>query len=130
MGRMLGMLTLFLCCLLLSGFFSGSETALLSASRLRMQRLAHEGDRPAALVLELTANPRHLLAGILVGNNIVNVLAAATATIFFTDRLGTATGVVVATVVSTTRRCSWSVRVGASPVVPHGTTPVMPAAAW
>ena len=101
MGRMLGMLTLFFCCLLLSGFFSGSETALLSASRLRMQRLANEGDRPAALVLELTANPRRLLAGILVGNNIVSVLAAATATIFFTDRLGTASGVVVATVVST-----------------------------
>ena len=98
---MLGMLAIFLFCLLLSGFFSGSETALLSASRLRMQRLAHEGDRPAALVLDLTANPRHLLAGILVGNNIVNVLAAATATIFFTDQLGNARGVVVATVVST-----------------------------
>ncbi|MFQ5845869.1 MAG: CNNM domain-containing protein, partial [Planctomycetota bacterium] len=96
-----GLIALFLVCLLLSAFFSGSEIALLSSSRLRLRRLAAEGDRPAARVLELVAEPRRLLAGILIGNNLMNVLAAAVATVLCTGVLGPATGVAVATVAST-----------------------------
>jgi putative hemolysin len=73
---------IFLACLLASAFFSGSETALLSASRLRLRRLAADGDAAAQRILDLVHDPRRLLAGILVGNNIVNVLAASAATTY------------------------------------------------
>jgi len=96
-------IALFGLCLLLSGFFSGSETALLSASRLRLRRLAADGDRAAARALELVKDPRRLLAGILVGNNVVNTLAASTATVFCVHvlALGEARGVAIATAAST-----------------------------
>ncbi|MEM8886254.1 MAG: hemolysin family protein [Planctomycetota bacterium] len=91
----------FFVCLLLSAFFSGSETALLAASRLKLQRLASHGDRRAASVLELRQDPRSMLAGILVGNNLVNVLAAALATTYFEGVFHGPAGIVVATVVTT-----------------------------
>ena len=70
----------FLACLVISAFFSGSETALMSASRLKLQRLTGEGDERAAAVLQLVRDPRGVLAGILVGNNLVNFMAASIAT--------------------------------------------------
>ncbi len=90
---------LFLVCLALSAFFSGSETALLSAGRLRLRRRADDGDVSSRRVLELVENPRRLLAGILVGNNIVNVLAASVATLYcgrIFDNAATAATVAVA----------------------------------
>jgi putative hemolysin len=91
----------FFACILASGFFSGSETALIGASRFRLRRLAHEGDTRAQHVLELIRDPRLLLAGILVGNNIVNILAAVMAGTLFTALYGPGMGAVVATAVST-----------------------------
>ena len=73
----------FFACIVASGFFSGSETALIGASRFRLRRLADEGDAKAQRVLELVRDPRLVLAGILVGNNIVNILAAVMAGTFF-----------------------------------------------
>jgi len=100
-GRM--EIAVFLVCLLLSGFFSGSETALLSAGRLRLRRRADEGDDAAQRVLDLVERPRRLLAGILVGNNIVNVLAASVATLYcnrvFTNAATAATVAVAASTV-------------------------------
>ena len=80
-------LSIFLACLIVSGFFSGSETALLSASRLRLRRLASEGDEKAQHILDLVEDPRRLLAGILVGNNVVNVLAAVVAGTYCARRI-------------------------------------------
>jgi len=92
----------FLACLVVSAFFSGSETALMSASRLKLQRLAGEGDERARSVLDLVQDPRGLLAGILVGNNLVNVLASALATTYCLETFkGEGTSLIVATAVTT-----------------------------
>ena len=86
--------------LMLSGFFSGSETALTAASRARMHRLAQEKNRRAAIVLNLTDNPERLIGALLLGNNLVNILASALATSVFLALFGDA-GVVYATLVMT-----------------------------
>jgi len=84
----------------LSGFFSGSETALTAASRARMNRLAEEKNKRAALVLKLTDNLERLIGALLLGNNLVNILASALATSVFLTLFGDA-GVVYATLVMT-----------------------------
>lgn len=95
-------IAVFLACLLLSAFFSGSETALIGANRLRLRHLAGEGDLRARKILALIEDPRRLLAGILVANNLVNILAAVVMGSYFTGRYGSAsTGALVATLVST-----------------------------
>jgi len=95
-------IAIFVACLVMSAFFSGSETALIGANRLRLRRLAGEGDLPARRILELTEDPRRLLAGILVGNNIVNILAAVVMGSYFTTFYGSeSVGALVATAVTT-----------------------------
>jgi Mg2+/Co2+ transporter CorB len=66
--------------LLLSGFFSGSETALTAASRARMHTLEQQGDGRARLVNLLWHRKERLIGAILLGNNAVNILASAIAT--------------------------------------------------
>ncbi len=63
--------------LLLSAFFSGSETALFSLSRARVRQLRDSGSRSGAIIGELLEQPRKLLITILVGNMCVNVATAA-----------------------------------------------------
>jgi Mg2+/Co2+ transporter CorB len=82
--------------LAMSGFFSGSETALTAASRPRMNRLAEEKNRRAALVLRLTDDLERLIGALLLGNNLVNILASALATSVFVALFGNA-GVFYAT---------------------------------
>lgn len=95
-------IAIFLACLVMSGFFSGSETALIGANRLRLRHLAGEGDVAARRILGLVEDPRRLLAGILVGNNIVNILGAVVMGSYFTEVYGSqSAGAAVATVVST-----------------------------
>jgi CBS domain containing-hemolysin-like protein len=94
-------LPIFLVCLVMSAFFSGSETALMAAPRLRLRRLRDEGDAHAGRVLDLVEDPRRLLAGILVGNNIFNVLAASSATALALRYLHEGTGMAVATASTT-----------------------------
>lgn len=64
----------------LSAFFSGSETALIGSGRVKLNHLAASGNRGALRALALLARPSKLLGTILVGNNLVNVMAAALAT--------------------------------------------------
>jgi CBS domain containing-hemolysin-like protein len=64
----------------LSAFFSGSETALIGASRVKLNHLAAMGHQGAQRALRMIREPSELLAVILVGNNLVNVMAAALAT--------------------------------------------------
>jgi len=64
----------------LSGFFSGSETALFSLSRLRVKHLIRKGNTKFLAVEKLKDRPQRLLITILLGNNIVNIWAAALAT--------------------------------------------------
>ena len=86
--------------LVLSGFFSGSETALTAASRPRMHALELEGDHRAALVNRLFDRKERLIGAILFGNNLVNIMASALATSILIGFFGEA-GVAYATLVMT-----------------------------
>jgi putative hemolysin len=86
--------------LVLSAFFSGSEIALFSLGEARVRTLADEGRRGSRALRRLKSNPERLLATILVGNNIVNIGAAALATALALDLYGSA-GVAYATGVMT-----------------------------
>ena len=79
-----------------SAFFSGSETALTAASRPRLHNLAQSGNHRAILVNDLWHEKEHLIGAILLGNNLVNILASALATSFLIALFGEA-GVVYAT---------------------------------
>jgi Mg2+/Co2+ transporter CorB len=67
--------------ILLSGFFSGSETALMTLNRYRLKSLADKGHKGAKLATNLLKRPDQLLGLILLGNNIVNIFAATIATV-------------------------------------------------
>jgi Mg2+/Co2+ transporter CorB len=83
-----------------SAFFSGSETALTAASRPRMHNLAQSGNRRAAIVNQLWHEREHLIGAILLGNNLVNILASALATSALIALFGDV-GVVYATLAMT-----------------------------
>jgi len=82
--------------ILLSGFFSGSETALMTLNRYRMKSLARKGHRGARLALYLLERPDRLLGLILLGNNFVNILASAIASLIAMRYYGEA-GIAIAT---------------------------------
>ncbi len=86
--------------LLMSGFFSGSETALTATSRARMHQLERDGVPAARRVIRLTEDREGLIGAILLGNNLVNILATALATALF-SRLFGPLGVAYATAVMT-----------------------------
>ena len=86
--------------LVLSGFFSMSETALMALSKIRIRHMVEEGVKGAKLVEKLIEDPNKLLGAILIGNNIVNILASSLATTLFVDMVG-ASGVGIATAVMT-----------------------------
>ena len=71
-----------------SGFFSGSETALLSLDKLRVRFLQNQGHPKADKLAGLLENPDRLLSGILVGNNLVNIAASVIATGLFVSWFG------------------------------------------
>ncbi len=93
-------LAVILLLLVLSAFFSGSETAFTAASRARMHALEKDGDKRAALVNRLVSTPERLIGAILIGNNLVNILASALATSVFLGLFGSA-GVAYATLAMT-----------------------------
>ena len=78
LGVMFGILALLI---ILSGFFSSSETALMSLNRYRLRHLARGGWRSARLATRLLERPDRILGVILLGNNFVNILAASLATV-------------------------------------------------
>ncbi len=86
--------------LMLSAFFSGSETALTAASRGKLRAQADKGNRGAEMALEVTEDGEKLIGAILLGNNVANILSAALATALFSKIFG-ANGVAVATLVMT-----------------------------
>ena len=86
--------------LCLSAFFSGSETALTAVNRASMHSMAAQGSRGAKTALKITEDNERLIGAILLGNNLVNILAASLATTLFTAAFGE-TGVAYATLVMT-----------------------------
>ena len=73
-----------------SAFFSSSETAMTTVSKIRVRNLAEGGDRRAILLSRLIEEPGKMLSAILIGNNIVNISASSLATILATHWLGSA----------------------------------------
>jgi len=74
--------------LILSGVFSGSETALVGLSMGRVQALVKEGRIGSAAVYRLKKDPSQMLTTILIGNNLVNIAASALATVIATREFG------------------------------------------
>ena len=86
--------------LFFSGFFSGSETALTAASRGKLRSQADKGSAGAERALKITEDNERLIGSVLLGNNLVNILAASLATSLFTRAFGES-GVALATLVMT-----------------------------
>lgn len=87
-------------CLLLSAYFSATETAFSSANSTKLRTLAEKGDKKAALACSLLEQYDKLLSTILIGNNIVNILLASLGTVLFVRHYGDA-GATISTVVIT-----------------------------
>ncbi|MCT8328869.1 HlyC/CorC family transporter [Albidovulum sediminis] len=86
--------------LMLSAFFSGSETALTAASRGKLRAQADRGSKGAAVALRVTEDNERLIGAVLLGNNVVNILSASLATALLTRIFGDS-GVALATLVMT-----------------------------
>ncbi len=92
-----GLLILLIC---LSAFFSSSETGMMSLNRYRLRHLVKRKHRSAVLVNKLLNRPDQLIGVILIGNNFVNILASAIATMIALRLVGDA-GIAVATAILT-----------------------------
>ncbi|MBO9464874.1 HlyC/CorC family transporter [Tropicibacter sp. R15_0] len=86
--------------LTLSAFFSGSETALTAASRGKLKAAQDKGSTGASVALDITEDSERLIGSVLLGNNLVNILATSLATALFTRLFGES-GVALATLVMT-----------------------------
>ena len=86
--------------LVMSAFFSGSETALTASSRGKLKGMADKGSRGAASAMKVTEDRERMIGALLLGNNIVNILSASLATALLTRMFGDS-GVALATFVMT-----------------------------
>jgi Mg2+/Co2+ transporter CorB len=87
--------------LAISAVFSAAETAMTGASRARMHQLERDGDRAAGRVNKLLADQETMIGSVLLGNNLINILASALATQVLTRTIPGALGVAIATGVMT-----------------------------
>lgn len=74
--------------IVLSGFFSSSETSLMAINRYRLKHLANSGYRGARLVQKLLTRPERLIGLLLLGNNMVKIMAASIATVIAIHQFG------------------------------------------
>ena len=100
-GSSIFMITALIVLIMLSAFFSASETAYSSLNMIRLKSRAEDGDKQAAKVLALAERYDSLLSTILIGNNIVNIGASSLATVLFSRLLGNAYGPTASTIVMT-----------------------------
>lgn len=96
----LAQLFLIILCVILSAFFSAAETAYNMMNHVKLKNMAADGNKRAQLTLHITENYDNLLSTVLIGNNVVNILASSVATVLFTYLLGQ-NGVTAATVIMT-----------------------------
>jgi Mg2+/Co2+ transporter CorB len=99
-GDSLGKIIILAVFILLSAFFSATETAFSSLSRIRVKNLAGEGSKNAQLIMKLSENYDRLISTILIGNNIVNIAATSLAAVIFIKYFGNS-GVTISTAVMT-----------------------------
>lgn len=100
MGSYTWQIILLIILLVMSGFFSMSETALMALSKIRIRHMVDEGVKGAKLVEKLSEDPSKLLGAILIGNNIVNIGASALATSLAVKAIGES-GVGLVTIIMT-----------------------------
>lgn len=100
-GASIAMLSILVILVILSAYFSATETAFTSLNRVRLKSKADNGDKRAGKTLRLAEDYDRLLSTILIGNNIVNITATTISTLLFVKWLGDATGPTVSTVVLT-----------------------------
>ncbi|MGO1763008.1 MAG: HlyC/CorC family transporter, partial [Halomonadaceae bacterium] len=98
LGLLFGLLALLV---VLSAFFSSSETGMMSINRYRLSHQANSGDRRAKRVMRLLTRPDRLIGVILIGNNFVNNLAASIATIIAIHFFGDVSGPAISTALLT-----------------------------
>ncbi len=84
-GTQIAFLIVIIVCIILSGYFSATETAFTAVNKIRLRAKAEDGDKGAKRVLKLSDNYDRLLTTILIGNNIVNILASALFTLLLTN---------------------------------------------
>ena len=87
--------------LVMSAFFSATETSFSALNRTRLKNMAEKGNKRAEAALKLAENYDSLLSSILVGNNIVNISMASIGTVMFVNLLGSSSGPTVSTIVCT-----------------------------
>ena len=85
---LLALFSILIFLLILSGFFSGSETGMMAANKIKLKNLSKKSKNSAKRALELLKRPDQLLSAILVGNNFANILASAIVTIIMIDHFG------------------------------------------
>jgi CBS domain containing-hemolysin-like protein len=90
-----------LICLVLSGYFSATETALSTFNKTKIKTLAEKGNKQAQKVLDISEKYDRMLSTILIGNNVVNILSASLATLLFVRWINETTGPSVSTLVMT-----------------------------
>lgn len=96
-------LVIILFCIIMSAYFSATETAFSTLNKIRIKTLAEDGNKKAALVLKMADKFETMLSAVLIGNNIVNILASSLATVLFiklfhgNNDLGTTVSTVVVT---------------------------------
>lgn len=95
-----GLIIVLVILVILSAYFSATETAFSSLNRIRLKNLAENGNKKAKLAYRLAENYDELISSILVGNNIVNIASASLATVLFT-KIFQGNGPTVSTIVMT-----------------------------
>ncbi|RAK60428.1 hypothetical protein DJ021_11740 [Phenylobacterium hankyongense] len=101
MGAILALAPIVFGLLAISALFSAAETSLTGASRARMHQLEREGDRAARRVNRLLTDQETMIGAVLLGNNLINILASALATQVLTRAIPGAWGVAAATAIMT-----------------------------
>lgn len=76
-------LVIIIFCVIMSAYFSATETAFSTVNKIRLKTMAEDGNKRAAKTLKLAENYDSLLSTILIGNNIVNIFASSLSTLFF-----------------------------------------------
>ncbi len=94
-------LIIIIICIVMSAYFSATETAFSCLNRIKIKNLAEKGNKKAKLVANMAENYDSMLSTILIGNNIVNILSASLATVLFVNWIGAEAGPSVSTAVTT-----------------------------
>lgn len=97
---MAAQLAIMLFCIIMSAYFSATETAFSTFNRAKLKTLAERGNKKASKVLKIAENYDKLISTVLIGNNIVNITLASLGTLVFVNLIGDA-GATVSTVVIT-----------------------------